>query len=248
MIDNNDYGSYLSFAKNCFNDYDSQSKLSLLTITDNKEANEHFIIITDLILVKHLFVSPEVKKTLGYDASIIDPGFFLTVLHPDDFQRFRVAHNRLLEGAQQMLIDKSNDVITSSEFRLKKKSGQYLSVLFQCYLFMPPSSIETMGMLAVITDLTNYNRKGKRIHHYYGEDRAFFRVPDSDLLNVECLLSSRELEIVHLISEGYTSAQIAEKLFLSSKTVNTHRANVLKKLKATNLMESIKMLKQMGLI
>lgn len=47
-------------------------------------------------------------------------------------------------------------------------------------------------------------------------------------------LSVREIEIIKLISEGYTNTQIAEKLFLSSHTINTHRKNVMAKLGVNN--------------
>jgi DNA-binding NarL/FixJ family response regulator len=43
-------------------------------------------------------------------------------------------------------------------------------------------------------------------------------------------LSPRESEIVKLIAEGHTSREIAQLLFLSDKTVERHRANVLEKL------------------
>lgn len=47
-------------------------------------------------------------------------------------------------------------------------------------------------------------------------------------------LSERELEIIALIAEGYTNQQIAEKLFLSAHTVNTHRKNIMSKLGVNN--------------
>jgi DNA-binding NarL/FixJ family response regulator len=43
-------------------------------------------------------------------------------------------------------------------------------------------------------------------------------------------LSARELEVVKLIAEGYTSRGIAEELGISEKTVDRHRSNVLDKL------------------
>lgn len=47
-------------------------------------------------------------------------------------------------------------------------------------------------------------------------------------------LSSRELEILTLICHQYTAAEIAEKLFLSPRTVEGHRNNLLQKLNCRN--------------
>lgn len=48
------------------------------------------------------------------------------------------------------------------------------------------------------------------------------------------LISKRECEIITLIAEGYTNQQIADKLFLSSHTINTHRKNIMAKLGVKN--------------
>ena len=47
-------------------------------------------------------------------------------------------------------------------------------------------------------------------------------------------LSPREKEILGLIAEGYTNPQIAEKIFLSPFTVDSHRKNLLAKLNVKN--------------
>jgi DNA-binding NarL/FixJ family response regulator len=47
-------------------------------------------------------------------------------------------------------------------------------------------------------------------------------------------LTKREKEILLLIAEGYTNPEIAEKLFISATTVDSHRKNLLTKLKARN--------------
>ncbi len=44
------------------------------------------------------------------------------------------------------------------------------------------------------------------------------------------LLSSREKEVLQLITEGKTSKEIGEILFLSSKTIDVHRNNIMKKI------------------
>lgn len=52
-------------------------------------------------------------------------------------------------------------------------------------------------------------------------------------------LTPREIQIITLISEGMTNNEIAKKLFISVHTANTHRKNMLKKLKLKNTSELI---------
>ncbi|MFT7611087.1 MAG: DNA-binding NarL/FixJ family response regulator [Parvicellaceae bacterium] len=47
-------------------------------------------------------------------------------------------------------------------------------------------------------------------------------------------LSQREMEVITHIAEGYTNTQVADMLFLSSHTVNTHRKNIMRKLGVNN--------------
>jgi DNA-binding NarL/FixJ family response regulator len=52
--------------------------------------------------------------------------------------------------------------------------------------------------------------------------------------------SSREAEILRLLSKGKNSFEIAEELFITINTVKTHRRNMLRKLKATNTSQLLK--------
>ena len=61
-------------------------------------------------------------------------------------------------------------------------------------------------------------------------------------------LSPRELEVVKLIAEGMTSEEIAEQLFISKKTVDRHRANVLEKLGMRNRVELTRYAIRRGLV
>jgi two-component system, NarL family, nitrate/nitrite response regulator NarL len=53
-------------------------------------------------------------------------------------------------------------------------------------------------------------------------------------------LTSRELEILKLVAKEFNSRQIAEILFISERTVETHRKNILRKTGAANLVGLIK--------
>lgn len=60
-------------------------------------------------------------------------------------------------------------------------------------------------------------------------------------------LTRREKEILKLIIQEHTNQHIAEKLFISLRTVETHRFNLQQKLKVNNLIGLIKVAIQMGL-
>lgn len=66
--------------------------------------------------------------------------------------------------------------------------------------------------------------------------------------SVHAIITRREIEILKFIADGYTNPEIAEKLFISQCTVNTHRKNILLKLNAKNTASLIKMAIQKGLI
>lgn len=55
---------------------------------------------------------------------------------------------------------------------------------------------------------------------------------DTDTSSVN--ITNRELEILQLIVEGLTSQEIANKLFISPRTVDTHRGNLMQKLEISN--------------
>ncbi|PWL29587.1 MAG: hypothetical protein DCO96_07455 [Fluviicola sp. XM-24bin1] len=66
---------------------------------------------------------------------------------------------------------------------------------------------------------------------------ANLNIDDIELDSFTCepvLISKRESEIITLIAEGNTNTQIADKLFLSSHTINTHRKNIMSKLGVKN--------------
>jgi DNA-binding NarL/FixJ family response regulator len=61
-------------------------------------------------------------------------------------------------------------------------------------------------------------------------------------------LTPREEEVVKLIAEAYTNAQIAQILHLAEKTVESHRANVLRKLGMRDRVELVRYAIRRGLV
>ena len=62
------------------------------------------------------------------------------------------------------------------------------------------------------------------------------------------LLTPREQEILKLVAEGHSNHEIAAHLFLSKKTVETHRANTMRKLDLHDVTELVKYALRRGII
>jgi DNA-binding NarL/FixJ family response regulator len=63
----------------------------------------------------------------------------------------------------------------------------------------------------------------------------------------EIPLSSREREVLKMIAQEYSNSEIAARLFISIRTVDTHRRNLLRKLKLKNTAGLVKFAIQKGL-
>ena len=61
-------------------------------------------------------------------------------------------------------------------------------------------------------------------------------------------LSEREREVLTLTAEGYSSAEIGKKLFLSPKTVDTYRARMMQKLGLTHRAELVRLALDTGML
>lgn len=81
-----------------------------------------------------------------------------------------------------------------------------------------------------------------------GRDRAAAEGTPNDDFQKRLLLSKREKEILHHISRGSTSQQIADALYISRYTVETHRKNILRKLNFNTSTELVKFAVQQGLV
>ena len=77
---------------------------------------------------------------------------------------------------------------------------------------------------------------------YFSEEvlHEMSRASDIKKENVEAHLTAREIEIIQLIEKELSNKQIAERLFLSERTVETHRKNIFRKTNTSSVIGLVK--------
>jgi DNA-binding CsgD family transcriptional regulator len=230
-----------------FRNIDHGSPL-MLKLERQMEENHQFFFVGDLIRMEVIFISKKSKDLIGVKSENVDSTTFLERVHPDDLTRLILARTKLITLGGELYVAKNGISIISTTLRFQGSSGNYTNQLLQCYLFYEGTPYSTVFILQVNTDISWFTKIKYGYHYYVGRDVSYFRYPDERLLLMGNIFSKREFEIIKLISEGLNSVQIADRLFLSVHTVDTHRRNIHKKTDKDTIMELIIDLKNRGLL
>jgi two-component system response regulator NreC len=107
----------------------------------------------------------------------------------------------------------------------------------QGYILKNASLDELLSALRSVQDGGRYFSKDIHIGDRDEDFRNTITIEDRQ---IDEILSRRELEVLRLICKEFSNAEIAEKLFLSVSTVETHRKNLIAKLGVNNTVGLVK--------
>jgi DNA-binding NarL/FixJ family response regulator len=129
-------------------------------------------------------------------------------------------------------------IIISSEV-----NKEYISLGIKCGIdgYLPKNVDKETLILAIRAVYSGTKFFNEAISNLIFED--FYktqREPNSQPRKVSSDLSKRENEVLKLITSGKNNQEVAELLFISTKTVETHKANILEKLGLRNTAELVK--------
>lgn len=222
---------------------------SLITeMEKGMENNNQFFFVADVIQMKILFTSKGSSKMIGVEPENITPYHFFEATHPDDIERHSLGRTQLFKMAQELFIAQKSSALVSSNFRILCTDGKYKCLLFQCYLFYSETPSKTVYVIQVHTNVDWCKKIKKEYHFYAGNDVAYFKYPDEKLMQIGSIFTKREFEIIKLIELGFSTEQLAKKLFVSTNTVNVHRGNILKKSDKARFSELIYDLRNQGIL
>ena len=168
--------------------------------------------------------SEGIKELLGYGNEEFK--FSFKLIHP--FERKQVLNliEENLKTFRKKSHNKNYSFITS--YRIQKKNGEYLNAIQKVILTSVDTTKSHPDALYIISALPVQDKQSA--------------IQNTNPKHI--LFSKREVEIIKLLKRGSTSAKIAEQLFLSKHTVDTHRRNMLRKCKCENTVDLIEYYKQ----
>ncbi|MDI6402373.1 helix-turn-helix transcriptional regulator [Balneolaceae bacterium ANBcel3] len=199
--------------------------------------------ILDLFASDFFFVSERYLSLLGFRKKTrLDFNFFMDTLYPGDYWITTDATFDFLTFLEtKPVMDRLNFKLVT-DFRFRMPTGEYVRILEQMILLQTDKRGKPWLVMAICDLSPNQNlstpSSGKIIS---AVDGAMVKaIGDCRLQNPSQNLTKREKQILLLISKGYASKQIADKLSISIHTVNNHRRNILIKTGCQNTFEAIK--------
>ena len=212
------------------------------------------ISIFDLAEMEHVYLSPNFSGLLGWDPDKItspDNEYINQRMHPDDLAHLNNVSwqfFKLILRVDPVWREQMKYIKLIMDYRTLGKDGNYVRVIEQHKLL----ELDTYGNvwlsmsildLSPDQDLTSICRY-RLVNTLTGE---LYHFPPTDLITAH-KLSFREKEILQLLAQGLISKQIADKLFISVNTVNTHRQRIIEKLNVTNTAGAVQYAGRLGLI
>lgn len=185
-----------------------------------------------------------IAEALGHDLDRLTPEFFVRNVHPADLlQYFEVSKALLsfvMEYSEDLVPFKSSCHV---KYRMRKKDGSYATVLRKSTPFLKDEKGRVITYISRCTDISHVDNDdpnpkvewkifGPKHEHFNEFAEGLRREQQCDTL-----FTDRELDVLQLLRDGLTSAEIAERLHISVNTVNTHRKSLMRKAEVSNTVE-----------
>lgn len=251
MIEPYNYSIFFDFIESYlpagFKDINADDPI-MLRLEELMEKHDQFFSVAHLGKMQFVYNSKRSIQMMGVRQEEFNPGHFEEAVHPDNFQRFGLARSLVFRIESYIFGKLKGSKLLASNFMMKNPAGGYTNLLFQCYIFYSPVPSPVVYDLQVYTNIDSFKSTKNDFHLYLGDDLSLFRFPEEDLLKIGPGLSNREFEIIRLVESGLGSKEIADKLYLSVHTVNTHRKNILAKSGKAQVSNLIYAFKEQGLL
>ncbi len=188
--------------------------------------------------ISHL--SPGFEDAHGVKSNQIKNINDLLVLnHPDDMVFISKAEAKALSFMIEKIgPEKLTKYKGSYNFRIKTRDGTYHLFNHQALALLVDENYKLIKSLNIHTNISHLTEKNNYKFSLIGLageisylNMDVFNTPVDEFQSYisDKIFTKREIEIIKLLGKGYSTKKIAENLFISPLTVETHRKNILEK-------------------
>ncbi len=176
---------------------------------------------------RFLYCSDNLKELAGSTCHrLLDNGWDAWFTQIDSNERFWIK-GKILNFLQKPF---KNEVL-SLKYHFKKYNGKKICLKHEMQHHKLDTHLLTTNYFYDVTEM-------ETIENYLNATAK--PAMDSKELVEELSISSREKEVLHLIANGFSSKEIAHRLFISDHTAISHRKNLIEKFKVKNTAHLIK--------
>jgi len=213
------------------------------------ELAHSIVLVFDCHTKKFVFVSDNIPQSYGIDSKRLfinghEP--VLEIIHPGDIHYGLLIRKKIYSLLSNLSAEEKMKHKMVHEMRVKNVRGEYIRIIEQEQAIELDNSGNIWLMLSVIDIDASHESETTKSHLYNFETGEQIFIDLSDTL--EEPLTNRELNVLQLMKQGLLSKEIANSLNVSINTINTHRQNILLKLKANNSIEAVNIAQRLGLL
>lgn len=248
------HNSIRAFYEDIFKSFDSPSLEKHIERINDLDTflphNSTFFCVTNSQDLSFDFISKNMYPCLGIDPELLRKDamrYFWSRIHPEDVKPWLEALNALMKYTLEEVDPSDRDKMSYTwNYRFKNGNDEYVNIIQNTTPLEFDSEMKPVMGLAHYTVLNQHTKlniigaaKFLNANNEY-ENRYYNDFSQKALTNS---ITNRERDVVRLLVLNHTSKEIANRLNISSNTVDTHRRNILKKLKVSTTGELVGILK-----
>ena len=223
-------------------------KLELLNTVSEVENSS--VAVFDMHRGEYVFLRSRFDAHLQYPLNDLfkkEPSYFMDLMPEKDLAFTIDTIRKTFSWLAEQDPEKRKEYKLVFEFHLSDPAGNLYSFLQQCVILEQDKSGNTW-MVLILNDMIPGKTDAENLL------RKVFHIPTGKIMlfnddnSSASMLTARETEILGLLSQGYQSKEISERLYISVNTVNNHRQHIIEKLKTENTHEAIRFAKSVGII
>ena len=183
----------------------------------------------------------------GYTLEEFNPEDLVYYIHPEERELVKNLTQEVVKHVINVDL-RAGQAHLFLSFRFRKKDGTYIKILRQSSSFELDVNGRMVSNFSLLTDISFIDSSNRVEWDFKANELDLVAFKEIIYSVYKDFFTPREKEIIDKIEKGMTTAQIAEKLFISAHTVSAHRKKILRKAGVNNVNDLLEFCKKNGIV